>query len=321
MTLQKPTCSYIALGSPFILLSSAFGSIIRSEGAAKSAMLGNMIGTITNIILDPILIISMHMGIAGAAIATVIGNIAATSYYLLYFANAKTALSIRLRDFRMKNRIAYEILSIGIPTALSSLLTSLATIMMNRLVAGYGDSAVAAMGVAIKVNTLMIFIVMGLCSGVQPILAFNYGAGNHKRLMDVFRFTAIVSVMIGGALTISLLAFREQTIRLFINDDVVVEYSAKMFGILQLSCPVIGLMFLGINTLQAFGKAVQSLLLSVCRQGVIYIPLLFVFNHIWGLYGAIYAQPVTDFITIVIVLAICVHTFAELRSKSGFYLH
>lgn len=296
---------WIAAGSPFVLLSSALGSIVRSEGAAKSAMTGNIIGTVINIVLDPVMISMMHMGVTGAAIATVLGNVGATVYYLFYFRKSETALSINWKDYSAGNHVMSEVLSIGIPTALNSLLTSAATTIMNRMIVSYGDSAVAGMGVAIKVNTVVIFILLGLCSGVQPILAYNYGAGNHKRLMGVFKFTALVAVAIGTILTLLLLSFREPVVRFFINNDAVVGYGARMFGILQTSCPVVGLMFLGINTLQAFGKAVQSLILSVCRQGIVYIPLLYLLNHIYGLYGAVYAQPVADIITVVIVMAVC----------------
>jgi len=298
---------WIAAGSPFVILSSALGSIVRSEGAAKAAMAGNVIGTAVNIVLDPVMISGMGMGVTGAAIATVLGNAAAVACYLLYFKTPDTLLSILTRDFKAKSHVASEVLSIGIPTALNSMLTSASTIIMNRLIIGYGDSAVAGMGVAIKVNTMVIFILMGLSSGVQPILAYNYGSGNRKRLRSVFKFTAITSVIIGTALTLALLAFREPVVRFFIDNKEVVKLGSKMFGILQTSCPVIGLMFLGINTLQAFGKAMQSLILSVCRQGIVYIPLLLILSKAKGLYGAVCAQPISDMITVVAVMAICIH--------------
>ena len=301
----KEYLTYIAVGCPFILLSGSLGSIVRSEGAAKTAMTGNMVGTILNIILDPVMILWMNMGVSGAAVATVLGNIGATIYYLVYFWKKKTLLSIRPSDFKVGGMIAKEVFSIGIPTALNSILTTTATIMMNRQLVQYGDNPVAAMGIAIKVNTMIIFIAMGLCAGVQPLLAYNYGSGNRKRLMGIFKFTAVTSVVIGGVLTASLLFIREPVIRIFMNNDIIVEYGAKMFGILQISCPVIGLMFLGINTLQAFGKGLTSLILSVCRQGIVYIPILFLFNRIFGMYGVVYAQPVVDIITVILVMIIC----------------
>lgn len=302
----KEYVSYIAIGCPFILLSSTLGAIIRSEGAAKASMTGNVIGTVVNIILDPIMISGMKMGVTGAAVATVIGNIAAVIFYIAYFLKGKTILSIKISDYMAKSKVASEVLSIGIPTALNSLMSSVVMILLDRLVVQYGDAPMAAVGIAIKINTMAIFIVMGLCAGVQPILAYNYGSKNKKRLMGVFRFTAITAVVIGTVLTTALLFIREPVVRAFIKDEAVVEYGAKMFGIFQISCPVIGLMFLGTNTLQAFGKAIPSLILSLCRQGIIYIPFLYLLNHLFGLYGAISAQPVSDIISIIISMILCI---------------
>lgn len=305
--------SYIALGCPFILLSSTLGAIIRSEGAAKASMTGNLIGTVLNIILDPIMISGMNMGVTGAAVATVIGNIAAVIYYLVYFIKGKTSLSIRPSDYRVNERIAIEVLSIGIPTAINSLMSSVVMILLDRLVIQYGDAPMAAIGIAIKINTMVIFIVMGLCAGVQPLLAYNYGASNRKRLMGIFKFTAILTVVIGAILTAALLFVREPVVRAFIKDEAVVGYGAKMFSILQISCPFIGLLFLASNTLQAFGKAIPSLILSLCRQGIIYIPFLYLLNNMFGLYGAIYAQPVSDIISIIISMTICIFIMAKMQ--------
>lgn len=309
----KEYVSYIALGCPFILLSSTLGAIIRSEGAAKASMTGNLIGTILNIILDPIMISGLNMGVTGAAVATVIGNITAVVYYLIYFVRGRTALSIHPSDYRANERIAKEVLSIGIPTAINSLMSSVVMILLDRLVVQYGDAPMAAVGIAIKINTMVIFIVMGLCAGVQPLLAYNYGANNRKRLMGIFRFTAVLTVIIGAVLTAALLFVREPVVRAFIKDEAVVEYGAKMFAILQISCPFIGLLFLGSNTLQAFGKAIPSLILSLCRQGIIYIPLLYLLNNMFGLYGAIYAQPVSDIISIIISMTICICIMVKMQ--------
>lgn len=310
----KEYLSVIAIGCPFILFAGAFGSIVRSEGAAKAAMTGNMIGTILNIILDPIMIQGMNLGATGAAVATVLGNMGASIYYLIYFKVSKTQLSIRPKDFRLRNT-ASPVLSIGIPTALNSLLSTTATILMNRVMVQYGTDPVAAMGIAIKVNTMVIFIAMGLCNGVQPLLAYNYGSGNRKRLLGVFRFTAITSVVIGTSLTALLFTVREPVIRIFINNDVIVSYGAKMFGILQMSCPIVGLMFLGTSALQAFGKGLPSLLLSVCRQGLVFIPMLFLFHHLWGLYGAVFAQPVADLVTVILSMTICLGIMRRMNDR------
>ena len=263
-----------------------------------------MIGTVLNIVLEPIMIQCMGLGATGAAVATVLGNIGASVYYLVYIKVSKTHISIRPKDFRIRET-AGQVFSIGIPTALNSLLSTLATILLNRTMVNYGTDSVAAMGIAIKVNTMVIFVAMGLCNGVQPLLAYNYGSGNRKRLMGVFRFTAIAAVVIGTILTVSLYAVREPLIRAFMNNEAIVGYGAKMFGILQMSCPIVGLMFLGTSALQAFGKGMPSLLLSVCRQGLVFIPMLYLFDHLWGLYGAVFAQPMADFVTVILSITIC----------------
>ena len=300
----KEYLSVIEIGCPFILFAGAFGSIVRSEGAAKAAMAGNMIGTVLNIVLDPIMIQGIGLGATGAAVATVLGNIGASVYYLVYIRVSNTQISIRPKDFLFR-KTAGQVFSIGIPTALNSLLSTLATILMNRVMVRYGTDPVAAMGIAIKVNTMVIFIAMGLCNGVQPLLAYNYGSGNRKRLMGVFRFTAVAAVVVGTILTVSLYAVREPLIRAFMNNETIVGYGAKMFGILQMSCPAVGLMFLGTSALQAFGKGLPSLLLSICRQGLVFIPMLFLFNHLWGLYGAVFAQPMADFVTVILSMTVC----------------
>ena len=183
--------TYIAFGGPFIMFGTAFGNILRGEGAAKESMIGNMIGTITNIVLDPVMILMLDWGVVGAAVATVIGNMAASAFYLLYFLRKKSSLSIRLRDFRVGERIAANVMSIGIPASLNNILMSCANIVLNQVLISYGDTPVAAMGVAMKSNMLVVLLQIGLCAGIQPLIGYNYGAKNKKRLMQVFRFTGL----------------------------------------------------------------------------------------------------------------------------------
>ena len=150
--------TYIAFGGPFIMFGTAFGNILRGEGAAKQSMIGNMIGTVTNIILDPIMILIFGWGVAGAAIATVIGNIAASVFYTLYFLQKKSSLSISLHDFRIGSHIASSVTAIGIPASLNNILMSLANIILNLALAQYGDTPVAAMGVAMKSNMIVVLL-------------------------------------------------------------------------------------------------------------------------------------------------------------------
>lgn len=305
--------TYIAFGGPFIMFSTAFGNIIRGEGAAKESMIGNLIGTVINIVLDPIMILLLGWGVAGAAVATVIGNMAASGFYLWHFARKKSSLSIHLRDFRAGNRIAVNVMSIGIPASLNNILMSCANIVLNLVLARFGDKPVAAMGVAMKVNMLVVLLQIGLCSGIQPLIGYNYGAKNKKRLLQVFRFTGICAVIMGTALTVLMIIARKSIIQAFINDAEVVNYGIQMIIALQLSGPVIGILFLCINTIQGMGKAIPSLILTICRQGVVFIPLVFLLSSLFGLDGVIYAQPVADYVSIVLSVFICLTIFRKLE--------
>ncbi len=304
--------TYIAAGGPFIMFGTAFGNILRGEGAAKESMIGNMIGTITNIILDPIMILGLGWGVVGAAIATVIGNMAASLYYLQFFLRKKSSLSIQLRDFKAKDRIAAGVMSIGIPASLNNILMSCANIVLNQVLIGYGDTPVAAMGVAMKSNMLVVLLQIGLCSGIQPLIGYNYGARNKKRLLKVFRFTGMCAVVIGTFLTVVMVMARQAVIQAFIDDSQVIAYGIQMVIALQMSGPVLGILFLCINTLQGMGKAIPSLVLTICRQGLIFIPLVYLLNALFGMDGVIYAQPAADFISIALSLILCLSIFRKM---------
>ena len=307
--------TYIAFGGPFIMFGTAFGNILRGEGAAKESMIGNMIGTVTNIVLDPIMILGLGWGVVGAAVATVIGNMAASGFYLAYFLRKKSSLSIRLGDFKAGERIASGVMAIGIPASLNNILMSCANIVLNQVLISYGDTPVAAMGVAMKANMLLVLLQIGLCSGIQPLIGYNYGARNKKRLMQVFRFTGICAVVMGTLLTILMVAARQSIIRAFIDDSQVVAYGIQMVIALQISGPVLGILFLCINTIQGMGKAVPSLVLTICRQGLVFIPAVYILNGIFGLDGVIYAQPAADFISIVLSLAIWLGIFRKMDKQ------
>lgn len=309
--------TYIAFGGPFIMFGTAFGNILRGEGAAKESMIGNMIGTLTNIVLDPIMILMLNWGVVGAAVATVIGNMAASAFYLIYFLRKKSSLSIRLKDFHMGDRIATGVMSIGIPASLNNILMSCANIILNQVLISYGDTPVAAMGVASKANMLVVLLQIGLCAGIQPLIGYNYGARNKKRLLEVFKFTGLCAIIIGTILTAIMVVARQTVIRAFINDAEVIAYGIQMVIALQLSGPVLGILFLCINTIQGMGKAIPSLVLTICRQGLVFIPMVYILNGLFGLDGVVYAQAVADFISIVISLGICLGIFRKMDQANA----
>ena len=305
----------ISIGAPTIMFSTAIANILRGEGASRESMVGNLLGTIVNIILDPVMILGLGWGVSGAALATIIGNIAACFFYISYYVRGKSMLSIHVKDFRMGEGIAASVAAIGIPASLNNILMSFANIILNQALVGYGDTPVAAMGVALKSNMLVVLLQIGLCVGIQPLIGYNYGSGNKKRLMQVFKFTGVVSVIMGMLLTLFMIIARKTMIQVFINDAEVVSYGIRMVVALQLSAPFIGILFLCINTIQGMGKALPSLVLTVCRQGLIFIPLIFILNAMLGLDGVIYAQPAADYLSILVGIMICMHLFRSMEHR------
>lgn len=285
---------WIAVAAPMVLISSTFSNTIRAEGRATAAMGGMMLGTVINIILDPVMILWMDMGAAGAALATMIGNLASALYYILYFLSGKSRLSISPRYFRMGDRIAAGVLAIGIPAGLNSLMMTVANVFMNNVMAAYGDIQLAAMGVAMKVCSMLVMLQIGLGQGIQPILGFNFGAGNMTRFKKVIHFSLLCTVALGVLLTAACYFGSGPIVRAFIDDDEVYTYGVQFVRAVMVSGPIIGVMFVMNNALQAMGAALASLILSIARQGFVYIPVLLLLNAVFGLDGAAYTQPVTD---------------------------
>ncbi|HIS30655.1 MAG TPA: MATE family efflux transporter [Candidatus Limivivens intestinipullorum] len=291
---------HISYGAPFIIWSAAASFIVRAEGASKEAMIGSMIGTVVNIVLDPIFISVLGQGTAGAAIATTIGNVLASAYYLWYFLKKSRVLSLRWKDFTVKDGILTRTCASGLPTAIFSALMSVSTIVLNQLLVGYGNAPVAAIGIVFKANMFITFLQMGLANGVQPLLGYNYGAGNMQRFRNVESYTKKCCLIAGAAATVLYFVFREPIIRLFISDEEVVAYGIQMLIAYMLSGPVIGLLFVNMNCMQSVGHAFPATLLSVLRQGILLIPLLYFLRAFFGLEGVILGQPLTDYIAVLL---------------------
>lgn len=319
---------WIAIGSPFIVTAITVGNLVRGEGAAKDSMLGMVIGQIANIILDPIFILAsgdklfgitlpfgFDMGVAGAAIATVIGNILSVLYFLIYFLRGKSILSITPKRFTVKNGIAKGVTSVGLPASLNNLLMSISNIIVNTVLVKYGDNAVAAMGVAMKANMLVMMLQIGLAQGVQPLIGYCYGAKNYKRMKNVLGFGIFCNIIVGTAMMLFYLVFRENVIGMFINDREVIDLGIKMLTALMSPGPVIGIMFILNFAFQGMGKGAQALTLSVGRQGLIYIPLLFILNKAIGLEGIIWAQATADFCCVVMSIVMFVFVYRGIKKS------
>ena len=291
----------IAFGGPLIVVSIAFSNLVRGEGDAKSAMVGMMSGTIANIILDPFFILPqfLGMGVAGAAVATLIGNLVSIIVYLSHVVSKKSTLSISPAYFTLGDGIFSGVLSIGLPASITNVLMSLSNIVLNKQLVTYGDIPVAAMGIAMKANMLVVFVQMGIAMGVQPLIGYNYGAKNYKRMKAALKFSLFVDVMAGLLLTTVYYIFTRDIISVFMKNNVqVIDAGVMMLRALMVAGPVLGVLFILNFAFQAMGKALPSLALAVSRQGFIFLPLVFILNGMFGLNGIIFAQPIADYASI-----------------------
>ena len=291
------------VGSLFNVFNVTMNNIVSSEGAAKTAMCALLAGAGLNVLLDPICIYYLNLGVAGAAIATVISQAVSTLVYLCYIFQGKGVFHFRRKDCRFTKEILSEILKIGIPTLLFQLLTSLSIAMTNEAATEYGGSALAAMGPVTKIMSMGSLAVFGFLKGFQPIAGFSYGSGNHKRLREAIRTAVIWSTIfcVGYGLTVAV--FSEKLMSQFTKDDL------EMVRIGRMALRANGLSFMtfGFHTVYCFlflvmGKAKEGCFLGACRQGICFLPAILFLPKVLGLRGVLYAQPVADVLAAVVTV-------------------
>lgn len=307
----------VAVGGPFVLISNCYSNIVRAEGQPTKAMMGQLLGNLLNIILDPIMILAFHWGIAGAAIATVIGNVVGAGYYLLYFLQGKSTLSIHIRDFSLKDQICTGVLAIGIPASLGSLLMSVSQIIVNARMADYDDMALAGMGVAMKVTMITGMVCIGFAQGIQPLLGYCVGAKLWDRFKGIMRFSLCFALGLSGVMTILCYLLRNQIVGAFLTEAASFDYAVRFTNILLTTSFLFGVFFVLNNALQAMGAAMQALITNLSRQGLIYIPALFILQAAFGVTGLAWAQPVADLLSTVLVALLYLWTSRKMLAAGN----
>ncbi|MDE6617037.1 MAG: MATE family efflux transporter, partial [Lachnospiraceae bacterium] len=257
--------SILAVSVPFLIISNMYSNIIRAEGCAQKAMVGMIIGNVANIVLDPVMILLFRWNIAGAAIATTIGNILATLYYMQHLVSKNSLLSISLKDYKAGEHIATGVLSIGIPASFNSLLMSTSNIIINNLMKVYGDMAVAGLGVAMKVNMIVVMLLIGLGTGIQPLLGYCFGAKNKQRYLAVLKFSVCLALAMSIVMTIVCYFGAGPLVTAFLENKDAFSFGFKFSRIYIISGPVLGILFVMINAIQSTGAALPSLVLSISR--------------------------------------------------------
>ncbi len=302
----------VSTAIPFLIIGSSFSNIIRAEGNAQTAMMGMVIGNLINIVLDPVMILGFGWNVAGAAIATVLGNVFSAVFYIGHMLSKKAMLSIHPKYFKAQEGIAAGVFAIGVPASLNSILMSVSNIIVNNIMSGYGDMAVAGLGVAMKVNMIVVMLLIGLGTGIQPILGYCFGAGNRKRFLDVLKFSMILAFAISAVMTAVCYCGADPLVHAFLEDEDAFSYGMSFARIYIYSGPVIGLMFVFVNAIQSAGAALPALVLSISRQGLIYLPVLFLFRRIFD--SAVMlaaAQPITDYMTTLLSVVLFWFTYKK----------
>lgn len=285
----KTYLTIVSFCGPFVLISNCYSNVVRAEGQSGRAMMGQLLGNLLNVVLDPIMILGFGWEIAGAAIATVIGNVVGACYYLLYFLRGNSAMSISLKDFTLRDKVCSSVLTIGIPASLGSLLMSLSQIVVNSLMTNYGDMALAGIGVAMKVTMMTGMVCIGFGQGIQPLLGYCVGAGLWDRFKKVMKFSMLFSFGLSAVMTGVCYLFNHQIVSAFLTDPNAFDYAVQFARILLTTSFLFGVFYVLSNSLQAMGAATEALIINLSRQGIIYIPALFIMNAAIGITGLVWA--------------------------------
>ncbi len=309
----KRYLTIVSFSGMFALLSSCYSNVLRAEGESNKAMVGQVLGNLTNMILDAVFIMGLQWEITGCALATLIGEIVGACYYLFYYISGKSNLGAGIKNFSTKNGIPGAVFSIGIPAALGSLLMSVSQIIMNAEMAEYGDMAVAGIGVAMKVVMITGMISMGIGQGIQALLGFCVGSKNWDRFKKYLGFGLAFATIIGVVLTILCYLFTEEIVGMFLTNEAAYDLALQFSRILLCTGPIFGIFYCLTNALQAMGASVPSLIISISRQGIVYIPALLILGSLFGATGLAWAQPIADVISIIMAAIMFIVTFRKMR--------
>ena len=289
---------YILLAAPIMASSFVLNNILRSEGHAKFAMIGITTGGILNVILDPIFIFVFQMGISGAAVATALSQMVSFLILLSYFVMHKTTTRLGIHRIAKNPKIYFQIVKNGLPSFSRQGLASIASIMLNKQAMIYGDAAVAAMAIVTKIFQMMFSVLIGFGQGYQPVVGFNYGAGIMERVKKAMKFTLKVGTIGMTTAAVVLFVTAPHLLKLFISDDpAVMEIGTMALRAQAISMPLLPVGVVANMTFQSIGKAWRATMMSAMRQGIFFLPLIFILPAFWGLYGVVSTQAVSDLLT------------------------
>lgn len=310
----------IGAGLPFMMISAAINSMIRADGSPKYAMLSMVIGAIINVILDPVFIFVFQMGVKGAAIATIIGQVASFVVSVLYMPHFKS-VQLHKSSFAPCAKVSVNIVIFGLSSFITQFAITIVMALTNNLLAKYGAQSVygaeiplTATGIVMKVNQIMIAILLGIATGTQPIIGYNYGAKSYHRVKKALEISLIASEIVSVAALLTFQFAPMSVVSLFGSEEGLYnEFAVKAFRIFLMLCPLTGFQTIAAVYLQAVGKPVKSAILSLARQIIFFVPTALILPIFLGVEGVLWTGPVADGLAFLLSLAFLLYERNHLK--------
>lgn len=317
---KQYTLWVIVIGAVPMSLSTTMAHLLRSEGFAKKASFGLGMGGVLNIALDPLfMFVLLPKGdeVLGAAVATMIANAVSAVYFLIIFIKIRktTVLTISPKKAIEGTKYIGEIFSVGLPSALTTLLACASNIVINRLAVAHSEVALASFGIVKKIDMLPMNVGMGLCQGMMPLVAYNYAAKNYQRMKSFTNWARTFGIIFAGICIITFEILSKDIVKLFINEPETVALGTDFLRICCLSTPLMICNFQIAYSFQAMGMGKQSMLLACCRQGIFNIPLLFLMDYLFGVYGIVWTQAVADAFSLIVAMTVYHKTYKKLVAE------
>ena len=307
--------TWMALGSPLVVLSFIHSNLLRAEGMSTQSMISTVSGSVVNIILDPILIFKLNMGASGAAIATLCGYVFTNAYCLIIVLMKSKALSVNIRECVLPAGSGFmgQIFGVGTSAALSNITQSVCLILTNQFLRSYGTTAIAAMGIAQKVNMIVMLVIVGFSFGGAPLVGYYYGSNNKNMLRKLLSFVLKLLSITSAILSLLMVILAPVLMGFFIDEKEMLATGVLMLRTQVASMILMAVILFVTIIFQATGKSIPALALSLSRQGVVFVIVILVLRALFGYMGVIYSQIVSDVLSVILAVVL----YGAYFGKSG----
>ena len=313
MEISKSYTGIFIVGGILGSINVTLGNLVVAQGAAKISLKAMLLGSISNMVLDPIFIFGLNLGVRGAAIATLIARVITSLMYLIYFIGDKNLIEMKLSNFKPTFAIYKEILKIGISMLILQILQTISISKISYAASFYGEEAIAAMGIALRIVTLGTNVVLGYMKGLQPLAGFNYGAKNYERVRGAIKASIKWTNVFCVLWTVIVYIFAPSILSIFGTDENVLNIAVPALRAGVIMFITFGFQFTYSTLYLSMGKALGGIFLNSLRQGIVFIPIILLLPKFMGLNGVIYAQAISDLITTIITIPFAISIHKKLR--------